>query len=105
MAGSSEVHRIREAWSPTPVLGYRVWFVLAGAFHGAWERWEHPSLRARCLTTSTDDGVPHTDGRCGPHPCGIYAAKNVRRLLEPVNLAAHIIAGLTAIEHSQRMVR
>ena len=27
-----------------------------------------------------DDAVPHTDGRCGHPPCGLYAAKDVRDL-------------------------
>jgi hypothetical protein len=81
-------HRFKEAWSPAPVLGYRMWMVRSDGFHGVAVRWKQPSLQARCLTTHAGEEVPHTDGRCGPPPCGIYAAKNVRPLLEsaPINV-------------------
>lgn len=76
--------RFGETWSPLPVLGYRYWFVREGAFLGFRQRWSEPTLEARCLTTLCDQEVPHTDGRCGPPPCGIYAIKDVGRVLEPI---------------------
>ena len=81
-------HRFKEAWSPAPVLGYRMWMVRSDGFHGVAVRWKQPSLQARCLTTHVGEEVPHTDGRCGQRPCGIYAAKHVRPLLEsaPINV-------------------
>jgi hypothetical protein len=70
-----------EAWSPTPVLGYRIWDVGPSGFHGFRQHWTEPALQAYCPGRQTYDEVPHTDGRCGERPCGIYAAKNVRTLL------------------------
>lgn len=70
-----------EAWSPTPVLGYRIWDVGLSGFHGFRQPWTEPSMRAYCSGRQTYDEVPHTDGRCGEPPCGIYAAKNVETLL------------------------
>jgi hypothetical protein len=71
-----------EAWSPVPVLGFRIWDVRPDGFHGYREHWREPTLEASCPTTRTSEEVPHTDGRCGDPPCGIYAAKDVRSLIE-----------------------
>ena len=71
-----------EAWSPTPVLGYRIWDVGPSGFHGYRIPWRRSVLSARCPTTETSDEVPHTDGRCGEPPCGIYAAKAPAMLAE-----------------------
>ncbi len=80
------IHELRcregEGWSPFPVLGFRLWDVRRGLFQGYRERWVEPRMTARCPTTDTDFEVPHTDGRCGDPPCGIYAAKDVDALLE-----------------------
>ena len=70
-----------EAWSPTPVLGYRIWAWGGGEMHGVRSRWTTPTLRATCETTASGNEVPHTDGRCGRLGCGIYAAKQSQRLL------------------------
>ena len=77
----------REAWSPSPVLGYRIWDVGPSGFHGYRVPWRRSVLSARCPTTETTDEVPHTDGRCGDPPCGIYAAKDPAMLGEAA--AAH----------------
>jgi hypothetical protein len=75
----SEVDRLRkehaEAWSPVPVRGYRVWTVHRDGLHGARMRWPEPNLTAECTRGGRDE-VPHSDGRCGPPACGIYAAKH-----------------------------
>jgi len=80
------IHDLRsgraEAWSPVPVLGFRIWKFHTGGFYGYREHWKQPSLRAYCPSTRTHSEVPHTDGRCGETPCGIYAAKDVRSLLD-----------------------
>jgi hypothetical protein len=71
-----------EFWSPQAVLGFRLW-EMRHRLHGVWQTWDHPFREARCVSgrTERDDGeVPHTDGRCGYPPCGIYAFK------EPVDL-------------------
>ena len=69
-----------QTWSPTPVHGYRLWSVKPDGFHGFRQQWVLPTLDAKC-SQYPDDEVPHTDGRCGPLQCGIYAAKDVRHLL------------------------
>lgn len=75
-------HRYAEAWSPTPVLGFRIWALNEGELHGVRVRWEAPSLTATCEASRADPEIPHSDGRCGRLGCGIYAAKSARRLLD-----------------------
>jgi hypothetical protein len=70
-----------EAWSPTPVLGYRLWAWSNGELHGVRTHWKQPELTATCQTTLVRSEIPHSDGSCGRLGCGIYAAKSVRRLL------------------------
>lgn len=66
-----------EAWSPVPVLGFRIWDVGPSGFHGFKQQWTTPHLEAECLTTRDNpEEVPHTDGICGEPACGIYAAKD-----------------------------
>jgi hypothetical protein len=94
-----------EAWSPFPVLGYRLWVVDLDGFHGIRQTWHSPTFVAHCLTTNEDDGVPHTDGRCGFPPCGIYATKSVRYLLTgelPDHTGRMIAVGL--VEMSGKVV-
>jgi len=97
------IHELRagkgEVWSPSPVLGFRVWVLEEGFFHGYRERWDEPEMSARCPTTGNDADVPHTDGRCGEPPCGIYAAKDVEDLLtEHANLDLHeMVVGLVGM--------
>jgi hypothetical protein len=66
----------RTYWSPTPILGFRVWDV-GKQLRGARRRWPRPTHEAVCLRRGTerpDDQVPHTDG-CRTPACGIYATK------------------------------
>ena len=70
-----------EAWSPFPVLGFRIWDLRPTGFYGFREHWNHHTLSAYCPTTKTSREVPHTDGSCGEPPCGFYAAKDVVALL------------------------
>jgi hypothetical protein len=77
-----------EFWSPRPVLGFRMW-ELRGRLQGAWQAWDGPYREARCVSrrAERDDGeVPHTDGRCGEPPCGIYAFKEPSQLLAAFGL-------------------
>jgi len=90
-----------EFWSPTAVLGFRMWD-LRGKLHGAWRAWQSPVYEARCLAGQTDgdDDVPHTDGRCGPPPCGLYCFKEPEQLLAAFGLPGgsnRIVAGLVAL--------
>ena len=68
-------------WSPSPVLGFRMWKLSPAGFHGYREHWKSPELMAECPTTGDGTDVPHIDGKCGSPPCGIYAAKRVEDLL------------------------
>ena len=70
-------------WSPTAVLGYRVWILNKDGLHGARYRWETPSLTAVCRVPGE---LPHTDGRCAQvaFGCGIYAAKDSGALMRSV---------------------
>ncbi len=77
-----------EFWSPQSVLAFRMW-ELRGRLQGAWRAWDRPFREARCVSgrTERDDGaVPHTDGRCGHPPCGIYACKEPAQLLASFGL-------------------
>ena len=97
---------IEQAWSPRPVLGYRVWQARQGQFQGARRTWATPALRAECVLVSEggDGGIPHTDGRCGRFGrggCGIYALKDPGRLAAGarpwIRLADGTVFGLVAL--------
>jgi hypothetical protein len=77
-----------EFWSPGVVLGFRAWD-LRGRLFGAWKPWDRPEHEARCLSACTGSDateVPHTDGRCGPPPCGLYCFKEPEQLLAAFGL-------------------
>ena len=67
-------------WSPTAVLGYRIWTIADSRFCGHWQVWDAPRKTATCTAQGP---LPHTDGRCAEvaFGCGIYAAKSPRPLL------------------------
>ncbi len=79
-------HMYSDAWSPVPVLGYRLWAMREGSLHGARTVWREPRFTATC--GDAPNGVPHSDGRCGRLGCGIYATKELQPLLE-----MHVAAG------------
>jgi hypothetical protein len=58
-------------WSPTPVLGFRFWYVFSGCLQGVRQTWLRPELEARCALRGSR-GAPHAGGGCR---CGIYALK------------------------------
>ncbi len=94
------------AWSPVPMLGFRVWELRNGQFHGYRVRWEHRSLSAVCGTGRSNEDIPHTDGQCANPPCGIYAAKDVDRLIAAHDDIRSMAIGLVAmtgkvVEHEQ----
>lgn len=66
-----------EVWSPTPILGYRLWAIGDAGLHGAKVRWPQPRLGTQCLNRVPGEDVPHSTRRCGPPPCGIYATKRL----------------------------
>lgn len=70
--------RHREAWSPFPVTGFRMWSWQDGALHGAWERWHMVTKEATCRHPGE---LPHSNGACGRLGCGVYATKALDPLL------------------------
>jgi hypothetical protein len=73
-----------EVWSPTPVVGFRAWSVDVDGLRGVRAMWTSPTFEATCeglFGPRIDREVPHTDGTCGPPPCGIYATHEVEALL------------------------
>jgi len=94
------------SWSPVPMLGFRVWELKNGEFHGYRVRWEHRSLSAICAGGADNEDVPHTDGQCADPPCGIYAAKHIDRLISAHPDVGSMAVGLVAmsgkvVEHEQ----
>ena len=67
----------REAWTPRPVRGFRMWQVNDDGLYGAKTRWQTPTLDAICLRDIPGDDIPHSARRCGVPACGIYATKRV----------------------------
>ncbi|WKZ81806.1 MAG: hypothetical protein QY307_06790 [Acidimicrobiia bacterium] len=93
-------HDLEQFWSPTVVLGFRAWDVRRQVW-GAKRPWLTPTYWAGCVAHGAeafDDEVPHTDGRCGRPPCGIYATKAPEMLLEELESEANRTAfGLVAL--------
>ncbi len=77
-----------EGWSPTPVLGYRLWGVGSDALYGVKMPWTGRTLTATCLSRAGTEEIPHTDGRCGRLGCGVYAAKSVDPLYTEFDITA-----------------
>lgn len=90
-------HSFRDAWSPVPVLGYRLWAMRRGRLEGARNHWRLPSYVASCSAYGGE--TPHSDGRCGRLGCGVYATKSLGGLLDMhVDAASHsYVAALVAL--------
>lgn len=97
-----------EAWSPTPVAGFRVWRIEGNQVMGNQVPWQSPSLESTCLREIPGEDLPHSVDRCGPPACGIYAVKELD--LFPPGVARGVIhnsvVGVVAmhgkvIEHEQ----
>jgi hypothetical protein len=69
-----------EGWSPTPILGFRLWRLTPRGMHGVKVAWQTPTLTARCMNSVVGDDIPHSGRRCGPPACGIYATKDLDML-------------------------
>ena len=73
-----EVQRdMGEAWSPTPVIGFRVWRIEDNQVKGNQLPWLTPRMVSRCLREIPGEDLPHPVDRCGPPACGIYAVKTL----------------------------
>jgi len=66
-----------EAWSPRPVMGYRVWRIEDNRILGNQVHWASPTMSSECLRENPGDDLPHSVDRCGPPACGIYAVKDL----------------------------
>lgn len=73
-----------EAWSPTPVRGFRAWRIIRGRVYGAKMAWNRPLMEAKCLQMIDGEDLPHSDSRCGQPPCGVYALKDLDKLYSDV---------------------
>ena len=91
-----------EFWTPGLILGFRMW-ELRGRLYGAWLPWDRPEFEARCLSRrggKADLDVPHTDGRCGHPPCGLYCFKEPEQLLAAFGMptgSGRFVLGLVAL--------
>ena len=106
---ASRQHLLRQAeaktldaaamWSPTAVLGYRIWTIAGNRFCGHWQIWHSPTKLAAC---AAEGPLPHTDGRCAEvaFGCGVYAAKAPRPLLagKDIRLHSSFAVGLVGLE-------
>lgn len=88
-----------EGWSPTPVLGYRLWAVGDDGLHGVKMVWPGRTLEATCLSRGGTTEIPHTDGRCGRLGCGVYVAKSVNPLYTEFDVSGigNVALGLVAL--------
>ena len=97
----TEIERLRErhgeAWSPVAIRAYRVWQLDGGRMRGARTVWPDPWLVAECARGGGRAEVPHSDGRCGPPGCGIYAAKHPELLLKGFAMAWDGAMGLVEL--------
>ncbi|MEA1902706.1 MAG: hypothetical protein U9N56_04185 [Actinomycetota bacterium] len=76
-----------EAWSPTPIYGFRMWAVRQDGLHGAMVRWREPRLTSECLNQIPGEDVPHSVRICGSPACGIYATKSLAVLRQELGVS------------------
>jgi hypothetical protein len=88
-----------EAWSPTPVHGYRVWRIEDNTIMGNQLHWESPTLESECLREIPGEDLPHSVDRCGPPACGIYAVKDLEMFPREVarGVIRHSVVGVVAM--------
>ena len=97
-----------EAWSPTPVKGFRVWSIKDNTIMGNQVDWPTPTLESRCLREIPGEDLPHSVARCGPPACGIYAVKDLDKFAPGVagGVIHHSVVGIVAmhgkvVEHEE----
>ena len=86
----------------TPVLAYRAWGIAQNRLRGVRVAWPVPTVEARCLDYGRRSGadaadVPHTDGSCGPPPCGIYATRTAAAAVEAIEHDGPLALGVVAL--------
>lgn len=97
-----------EAWSPTPIKGFRVWSIKDNTIMGNQVDWPTPTLESKCLREIPGDDLPHSVARCGPPACGIYAVKDLDLFTAGVagGVIHHSVVGIVAmhgkvVEHEE----
>lgn len=88
--------------SSTAVFAYRAWNISQNSLRGVCVAWPVPTVVARCLDYGRRAGadrtdVPHTDGSCGPPPCGIYATKTAAAALDAIEHDGPQALGVVAL--------
>jgi hypothetical protein len=84
------------------VFAYRAWSIAQNRLRGVCVAWPVPTVMARCLDYGRRAGadrtdVPHTDGSCGPPPCGIYATKTAAAALDAIEHDGPLALGVVAL--------
>lgn len=93
-----------EAWSPVPILGFRLWTLGLAGLSGARRHWATPVMTARCLNQVPGEDLPHSQDRCGPPACGVYATKDLPTLLTEFSLSAMAGAVLGLVELTGKVI-
>jgi hypothetical protein len=86
--------------SSSVVFAYRAWGIAQNRLRGVCVAWPVPTVMARCLDygrRADASDVPHTDGSCGPPPCGIYATKTAAAALEALEVKGPLALGVVAL--------
>jgi hypothetical protein len=97
-----------ESWSPVPILGFRMWEFHGSGLRGAKMTWPTSQMKATCLNRVPGEDLPHSEGKCGPPACGVYATKEAQSLIDEFTVTARTpaVLGVVAltgkvIEHSR----
>lgn len=93
----SIIDAVDEAWSPWPILAFRMWGVTNRGLVGMFEPWRAPTKEASCSKLSANPDVPHTDNRCSQPQCGIYATHSPERAMSGVPSVGGWAIGLVAL--------
>ena len=88
--------------SARPVFAFRAWSIAQNRLRGVRVTGPVPTVEARCLDYGRRAGadaadVPHTDGSCGPPPCGIYATKTAGAALDALEHTGPLALGVVAL--------
>ena len=90
-------------WSPTQVVGYRMWQMHDRGMRGAWSVWSRPEYTATCPKGS---GVPHAGRRCSMvgSGCGVYATKSLDSLFTEYSIGMTTRCAIGVVGLSGRVI-
>ena len=86
-----------EGWSPLPIPGYRMWNIDHNLLTGVVMPWRDRTKEASCLNRVPGEDLPHSNGRCGPPACGIYATKACDHIFSQMNRRRDWAIGLVGM--------